>query len=44
MNYFPEKFWQAVIAFLTARKTGKIILNIKEGEILKVEFRKTLSL
>jgi len=44
MSYIPEKFMQAIVNFLCAEKTGKIILNVKEGQILKLELDETFSL
>lgn len=44
MSQIPEKFWKAIIEFLSNKKTGKITLNVKDGQILKVEFGEILSL
>lgn len=40
----PEKFMQLIINFLRGKKTGTIVLNIKDGNILVIDFKESVRL
>lgn len=40
----PPKFWEKIKEFLAASKTGKIVLNVKEGQILVVDIQESVRL
>mgnify|MGYP001607635700 CR=1 FL=1 len=44
MTLIPEEFLAKIRAFLEAKKTGQIQLNIKEGKILQVDIRESFRL
>jgi hypothetical protein len=40
----PEKFMAVIKAFFNMKKTGKIILNFKDGNILTIDIHEGLRL
>lgn len=44
MCVIPPKFWELIRAFLDAKKTGKLIINVKDGNILVVDISESIRL
>ena len=42
MTPIPDKFWVILKAWLEAKHTGQIVLHVKEGQILVVDFTATV--
>ena len=40
----PAKFVEVIRAFLVAKKTGKLILNVKDGTVLVVDITESVRL
>lgn len=38
----PEKFWNLILAFLTGKKTGQIILHVHDGNVLKIDMNESI--
>ena len=40
----PSKFWERIKEYLSASKTGQIVLHVKDGKILVVDLQETVRL
>lgn len=43
-SQIPPDFWEKIKAFLMEKKTGKITLNVKDGQILVLDIQETIRL
>ena len=38
----PERFLELLLSFLRTKKSGQVVLNIRNGEIMEIDIKQTI--